>query len=146
MDWDAIVRFRTQMKETPAFDSLENNTPENELFGSAEMTFRHFTESSVNHDPSHPVVDEDSIMAPKEQVKLMNPMYYIADEKATTAAHYRICHGAVDRDNSLAISEMLGLMLRNHGVDVTVEHPWGINHAGDYNLEELLAWIDAIVK
>ena len=76
----------------------------------------------------------------------MNPMNYIGDPKAKAATHFRIRHGAVDRDTSLAISEMLYIDLRNHGIDADIAHPWGINHAGDYDLENLFDWIDSLCK
>ena len=76
--------------------------------------------------------------------EMMNPMNYIADDKAVKAEHFRIRHGAVDRDTSLAISAMLTASLENHGVDVELQYPWGMPHAGDYDLEELFAWIDKI--
>lgn len=83
-------------------------------------------------------------LADGQQIKMMNPMNYIADEKAVKAEHFRIRHGAVDRDTSLAISAMLTASLENHGVDVELQYPWGMPHAGDYDLEELFAWIDKI--
>ena len=83
-------------------------------------------------------------LADGQQIKMMNPMNYIADEKAVKAEHFRIRHGAVDRDTSLEISAMLTVSLENHGVDVELQYPWGMPHAGDYDLEELFAWIDKI--
>ncbi|MGM9921836.1 MAG: subtype B tannase [Bhargavaea sp.] len=142
LDWNAFIHFRTRMKPAPAFDSTESNTPENELFGSATSQFRHFTEFSSEHDTT----GRPALCAPKEVVKLMNPMNYIGDPKATKAAHFRIRHGAVDRDTSLAISEMLFLDLKDNGIDADIAHPWGVNHAGDYDLEELFDWIDSLCK
>ena len=79
------------------------------------------------------------------QVKMMNPMNYIGDEHALKAMHFRIRHGSVDRDTSLAIPLLLHTRLLNEGIDSNLEFPWGIPHAGDYDLEELFAWIDRIV-
>ena len=64
---------------------------------------------------------------------------------AVKAKHYRIRHGAVDRDTSLAIPVILHTKLMNAGIDSDLEFPWGIPHAGDYDLNELFRWIDAIV-
>ena len=138
VDFDAYVKFRTRMKETPAFDSTAMDTPENELFGSPEIRYRHFTQFSRSHDTA------GGTKAEAMQVRLMNPMNYIDDPAAVKAEHFRIRHGAVDRDTSLAISEMLALKLRNAGVDCDLAHPWGIPHAGDYDLDELFGWIDEI--
>lgn len=146
MDWDAFVSFRTRMKEATAFDSIDNYTAENELFGSAETDFRHFTSFGQEHDQSYRKTGHASELADAEQVRLMNPMNYIDDPSAVKARHYRIRHGAVDRDTSLAISEMLFLKLQQAEVDAQIAHPWGINHAGDYDLEELFAWIDSICQ
>lgn len=77
-------------------------------------------------------------------MKMMNPMEYIGDERAVKAKHFRIRHGVVDRDTSLAVSAMLAAELENHGVDVELKYPWGIAHAGDYDMEELMAWIDEV--
>lgn len=52
----------------------------------------------------------------------------------------------IDRDTSLAISAMLTAVLREQGVKVDFAYPWGIPHAGDYDLDELFAWIDSICK
>ena len=41
---------------------------------------------------------------------------------------------------------MLFLKLQQAGVDAQIAYPWGINHAGDYDLEELFAWIDSIFQ
>lgn len=140
IDWDAYVSFRTRMKTPPAFDDVMAATPENELFGIRNMQFRHFT--TFSHE--HSMVGGE--MAESMQIKMMNPMNYIGDEKATTAGYYRIRHGAVDRDTSLAISAILVQKLRNHSVEVDYQLPWGVTHDGDYDLEDMFEWIDGIVQ
>jgi len=109
---------------------------------SVRLTFSSgiFTDFSYDNDPDQGEKAEDI------QIRLMNPMYYIDDEKAVKAKHIRIRHGAVDRDTSLAISNLLYLKLKNAGVDVNIAHPWGIPHAGDYDLPELFAWIDSFCR
>lgn len=138
VDFDKYIRFRTRMKATPAFDNVSMGTPENELFGTPDTKYRHFTAFSKEHSAVN------GELADGQQIKMMNPMNYIADDKAVKAEHFRIRHGAVDRDTSLAISAMLTASLENHGVDVELQYPWGMPHAGDYDLEELFAWIDKI--
>ena len=138
VDFAAYVRFRTRMKQTPAFDNTSLGTPENELFGNAEIQFRHFTEFSASHSKA------GGEMAEEKQIRMMNPMYYIGDDDAVKAEHYRIRHGSVDRDTSLAISAMLALKLKDQGVDTDFAYPWRLPHAGDYDLNELFAWIDGI--
>lgn len=140
MDFEAYVRDITRMKTAPAFDALGLDSPENDLFGNAEENCRHFTEYSVQNSTC------DGDKAEELVIKMMNPMYYIADEKADTAKYFRIRHGECDRDTSLAISAMLTLKLREAGCEVDYHSPWNVPHAGDYDLEELFAWIDEICK
>ena len=140
IDFDRYVAFRTRMKKTPAFDNIAMGTPENELFGTADIKERHFTSFSCENSECA------GTMAEAQQIKMMNPMYYIRDDKAVKAKHYRIRHGAIDRDTSLAISAMLNAMLEEAGVDSELFYPWGVWHSGDYDLEELFEWIDGVCK
>ena len=57
---------------------------------------------------------------------------------------FRIRHGECDRDTSLVISAMLTAKLREAGCEVDYHSPWNTPHAGDYDLDELFAWIDGI--
>jgi hypothetical protein len=77
---------------------------------------------------------------------MMNPMNYLDDEAAAKATYWRIRHGARDRDTSLAISAILTCRLKQNGLPVDCHAPWGIPHAGDYDLDDLFAWIDKICK
>lgn len=140
MDFSEYVKEITRMKTAPAFDDLTMDSPENNLFGNESTACRHFTAySSQNSLVNGP-------LAEPETVKLLNPMYYIGDEKAATAKHWRIRHGECDRDTSLAISAMLALKLQNNGADVDYHSPWNTPHSGDYDLAELFAWIDSICR
>lgn len=51
-----------------------------------------------------------------------------------------------DRDTSIAIPVILATMLKNKGYEVDFSLPWGLPHSGDYDLEELFAWIDKLAK
>lgn len=133
-----LVKYRTRLKAAPAFDSVSANSWENEVFGTKEVLGRHFSQFAYEHSS----INGD--LAEQDQVKMMNPMYYVDDAKADKAKHFRIRHGSVDRDTSLAISNLFAVKLRNAGIDISLEHPWGIPHAGDYDLDELFAWIDEI--
>jgi hypothetical protein len=44
----------------------------------------------------------------------------------------------------LAIPVMLATKLQNSGFDVDFAMPWGRGHGGDYDLDELFAWMDRI--
>ncbi len=131
MDFTGWVNDITRMKNPPAFDSEILKSPENEVFG-----MKHFSEYVTNCDEK----------ADARIIKMMNPMYYLDDEKADKAKYYRIRHGECDRDTSLAISAILTLKLREQGIDVDYFSPWDTPHSGDYDLEELFDWIDGLVK
>lgn len=138
LDWDGFVKTITRMKEVPAFDALDLKSPENEEFGTEEIPAKHFTEfAQKNSEAGGEIADEKII-------RMLNPTAYIG--KADTAKHWRIRHGAFDRDTSLAIPAILAAMLENQGYDVDFFLPWGLPHSGDYDLEELFSWIDNICK
>lgn len=138
LNWDAFIGTITRMKAAPAFDALDLKSPENEEFGSEKIEARHFTEFSFRHS------EVGGMLADRDLIKMMNPTAYIG--KADTAKHWRIRHGAFDRDTSLAIPVILALLLRKHGYSVDLELPWGIPHSGDYDLECLFCWIDEICR
>lgn len=138
IDFTKYIFYRTRMKEAPAFDHLTLDSVENELFGSEDTLCRHFTEFAYTHS------EVNGELADKMQVKMMNPMNYIEDASATKAKYFRIRHGAIDRDTSLAIPVILATKLKNQGIDTDLTLPWGVPHAGDYDLEELFKWIDKV--
>jgi len=137
-DWDKFVGKITRMKTTPAFDAVNLDSPENEEFGDSDVFARHFTKFSMEHDTAN------GSMADEKMIKLLNPTKYIG--VADTAKHWRIRHGAFDRDTALAIPVILATLLQNKGYNVDFELPWGLPHSGDYDTEELFDWIDRICK
>ena len=137
LDWDAFVSKITRMKATPAFDAVNLKSPENEEFGDESVDARHFTAFSMEHNTAPGAELADAAM-----VKRLNPTMYL--DEADVAKHWRIRHGALDRDTSLAIPVILATLLRNKGYDVDFALPWGLPHSGDYDLPELFAWIDAL--
>ena len=140
MDFPAYARAITRMKTAPAFDGLELETAENDLFGSENVNCRHFTKYSLQHSKKR------GEMAPEQVVRMLNPMSYVDVADAQKAKYFRIRHGECDRDTSLAISAMLVAKLRAQGCSVDYHAPWGVPHAGDYDLDELFAWIDEICR
>lgn len=138
MDYEMYIDYRTRMKDAPAFDKLSLTTPENELFGSKKEERRHFTEYACNNS------EADGSMAEAQQVKLMNPMNYVADDRAAKAKYVRIRHGAIDRDTSLYIPLLFAVALQNQGVAVNLAFPWGKWHMGDYDLEQLFDEVDSL--
>ena len=138
LDWDCFVKTITRMKDVPAFDALDLSSPENEEFGTEEIHAKHFTDFSQKNS------EADGEIADEKIIRMLNPTEYIG--KADTAKHWRIRHGAFDRDTSLAIPVILATMLENQGYDVDFFLPWGLPHSGDYDLEELFRWMDNICK
>lgn len=136
LDWNQYVRTITRMKAAPAFDALDLKSPENEEFGTETVDGKHFTAFAEEHS------EAGGEMADAQVIKMLNPVEYVG--KADTARYWRIRHGSFDRDTSLAIPTILAAMLQNQGYEVDFFLPWGIPHSGDYDLEELFAWIDQI--
>lgn len=139
VDLPAFIAFATRMKTPPAFDSLTLASPETNVFGTATVDSQHFTPFARDNSTDHTLADAQII-------KMMNPMNYIGTAGATTAKYWRIRHGAVDRDTSLAIPTILATKLSNSGKQVDFAFPWGRGHSGDYDLDELFAWVDALCQ
>jgi hypothetical protein len=143
LDFAEYVAYVRRMKPAPAFDGIFGPSWENNLFGTATVDNQHFTQYSF--DAQYRFVGTwVAPLADWANVKMMNPMYYI-DASGTTTSHYwRIRHGAIDADTSVAIPVILATKLMNTGHDVDFAVPWGQGHGGNYDLEELFDWIEAI--
>jgi len=81
-------------------------------------------------------------MADENIIKMMNAMNYTANKNG--AKFYRIRQGTNDTDLALAVPAMLALSLKNAGKEVDFEAVWGQGHGGDYDLDELFAWIKRV--
>ncbi|AEI47974.1 subtype B tannase [Runella slithyformis] len=141
VDFDGYMTYLERMKTPPAFDALDNTSPENQLFGSATVDKRHFTPFALHYSPNNL-----SSMAEAQQIKMMNPMNYIGAKGAKTAAYWRVRHGAKDKDTGFAIPVLLAAALKNKGFAIDFALPWDRPHSGDYDLEELFNWMDGICK
>lgn len=137
-DWDEFVKKITRMKIAPAFDDIALDSPECEEFGDENVPARHFSVYSQEH------TEVPAQLADAEVIRIMNPAAFIGSGESDVAPHWRIRHGAFDRDTSLAIPAILTLLLEKAGKDVDFFLPWGLPHSGDYDLDELFAWIDSI--
>lgn len=140
LDWDQYLLYERRMKPAPAFDGIYRPSWENNLFGTATIADQHFTQYSYET----PYSTWEATLADWEIVKMMNPMYYIGAKHTTTSTYWRIRHGALDADTSVAIPVMLATKLMNTGHDVDFAVPWGQGHGGNYDLEELFDWIETI--
>lgn len=141
IDVDAYFESITRMKAVPAFDDLALNSPENNLFGDSVVPAKHFTAFAQVHTTNPAQLADEKLVA------AINPVTYLAEEPTTMIAqHWRIRHGAADRDTSFAIPIILATLLQNRGYDVNFALPWDTPHSGDYDLGELFAWIDGICQ
>lgn len=141
VDLAKYAAWATRLKTAPAFDKFDRSAPENDEFGTTDNTPRHFTGFSLTRDK-----EAGATMATWDDVRRMNPMYFIGQQGVNVAPHWRIRHGAKDRDTSLAIPALLALKLQNSGYDVDFASPWGKGHAGDYDLDALFSWADGLCK
>lgn len=140
MDLAKYAAYATRMKATPAFDAFDLSSGENDEFGDAATPGRHFT-AYAQQRSTKAVAMADGVI-----IKLMNPMAYIGEKGCTSAKHWRIRHGSVDRDTSLAIPALLALKAQQAGYDVDFASPWGRGHDGDYDLTDLFDWADKLCK
>ncbi len=138
IDWHGYIHSAKRMKSPPAFDALDLSSGENNLFGTQTVDNQHFTAYAQQHS----VVQGG--MADAKIIKLMNVMNYLGNPNA--AEHWRIRVGSADRDTSHAISAILAVKLNMAGKQVDYATPWAVGHSGDYDLDELFRWTDAISK
>ncbi len=140
MDWDGFIAFMGRKKSVPAFDSLDASSGENNLFGTAAKNNQHFTAFGAAGDTAAASSADPAI------VKMMNPMDYIGTAGTTTSRYWRIRHGTVDSDTSLAIPVILATYLADKGYSVDFALPWNVKHSGDYDLDENFAWIASLAR
>ena len=143
IDWDAYNSFTSRSKAPGAFDSRANDSGENSLFGTSTSDTNHFTITAALHDttPNNDVYVENAKI-----VTMMNPMNYLGSPSATNAKYYRIRYGTADNNTSVAIPLIVGTRAQNLGYSVDMATPFGVDHAGDYDLQDLFNWMDSIVK
>ena len=143
IDWDAYNSFTSRSKAPGAFDSRANDSGENSLFGTSTSDTNHFTITAALHDttPNNDVYVENAKI-----VTMMNPMNYLGSPSATNAKYYRIRYGTADSNTSVAIPLIVGTRAQNLGYSVDMATPFGVDHAGDYDLQDLFNWMDSIVK
>lgn len=126
---DYVLGHRRRMKGCTAFDSLGMGSPENEVFGTQEAAFVHFSrdladaidalkeqfpEECAKYQSSAGVSLDDAQLT--KRIGLYNPWAFIGTgERSTQAKHYRIRVGASDADTSFMIGMTLALKLANAG-------------------------------
>ena len=143
IDWDAYNSFTSRSKVPGAFDSRANDSGENSLFGTSTSDTNHFTITAALHDTT---TNNDVYVENAKIVTMMNPMNYLGSPSATNAKYYRIRYGTADSNTSVAIPLIVGTRAQNLGYSVDMATPFGVDHAGDYDLQDLFNWMDSIVK
>ncbi len=142
----AYVVSTIALKTPPAFDSKDvaggRASGENEEFGNDSGSSVNFTAYSLRRATGNAKAE-----LPEEtgrNVRMLNPMRYIADPQSTVAPHWYIRHGARDRDTAFPVPVALAVKLQNTGRDVDFKLPWNRPHSGDYALGELFGWTAAV--
>ena len=143
INWEAYNQFVSRSKAPGAFDSRSNDTGENSLFGTSTTDSNHFTITAALHDTTP---NQDVYVENAKIVTMMNPMNYLGSPAATNARYYRIRYGTADSNTSVAIPLIVGTRAQNLGYNVDMATPFGVDHSGDYDLDELFNWMDNIVK
>ena len=143
INWEAYNQFVSRSKAPGAFDSRSNDSGENSLFGTSATDNNHFTITAALHDTTP---NQDVYVENAKIVTMMNPMNYLGSPAATNARYYRIRYGTADSNTSVAIPLIVGTRAQNLGYYVDMATPFGVDHSGDYDLDELFNWMDNIVK
>ena len=143
INWEAYNQFVSRSKAPGAFDSRSNDSGENSLFGTSNTDNNHFTITAALHDTTP---NQDVYVENAKIVTMMNPMNYLGSPAATNAQFYRIRYGTADSNTSVAIPLIVGTRAQNLGYKVDMATPFGVDHSGDYDLDELFNWMDNIVK
>ncbi|MEZ0538329.1 subtype B tannase [Fibrella arboris] len=151
IDLDTYLPYivgKTPLKSPPAFDKMgtlgPDLTPENQLFGTQASSAVNYTDFSLQKATGNPSATVDKAI--RDRVYLLNPMNFIGDAKAVTTKNWYLRHGALDRDTGFQVPINLYTKLVNKGYNVNFALPWNRGHSGDYDLNELFAWIDNVVN
>lgn len=154
-----VAHVRTRLKNCPAFDWLEADSCENQLFGNETTNYRHFNEQTAEFiaelREAFPEEYERfyekyrTCVGDKEQEKqkfLLNPFSFIGtSEKSDMAKHFRICVGSLDADTALTVSMSLALKLAEC-TDSSVEYRiiWNQPHCEADEPGAVLEWIASL--
>ena len=84
-------------------------------------------------------------MADPEMIRMMNPMEWLKDESCQ-AKHWRVRHGSADCHTSWAIPLLFAQSLKKAGLPVDFAYAWGEPHSGNYDMDDLFAWMEAICR
>ncbi|MCW1917935.1 alpha/beta hydrolase fold domain-containing protein [Rhodobacter sp. KR11] len=159
-----FVARTSALKNVPAFDRTANTgnqgaDGENSLFGTGTQAYSNFTPWGWNHNE----VEGDGVgrddtgtdwatwtagegAGLAAQVAMINPLTYLGSG-ATTAPHWYLRHGMIDRDTSFAVELTLARAVAAdtdvQGVDFRL--PWMTAHSGDYDVTEAYGWLRGVL-
>jgi hypothetical protein len=147
IDYDAFMASVGRMKAPPAFDTLGvlggKASPENSEFGNESTDALNFTDWGLSKARGMDTIVDQSV---KDRVYLLNPMNFIGAGNTKTAPHWYIRHGSFDRDTSFTAPVNLYRMLAKNKIDANFAIAWDRGHMGDYDLDEMIKWINDITK
>ena len=136
------VEYIGRSKGLPAFDAFNLSAWENQLFGNSTTNARHFTNFSLQIDSGNPLAKIDSNM--QTLVNIMNPMYFIQQNKTDCAQYWFIRSGTKDTDAAHTIFSNLAAILENNGKDVNASLYWDGGHGVNQDPEAFVAWVSQI--
>lgn len=155
---DYILHHRRRMKPCTSFDTLGMDSGENQVFGTPEQDYLHFSTDIpaalealkgefpaeyARYYPSFAAALGDEALA--ERKFLLNPMNFIGTEDPSGhAAFFRIRVGASDADTAFTISMALALKLENAGETVDYALVWDRPHCQADYPGEVCRWIEDI--
>ncbi|MCC8099182.1 MAG: hypothetical protein LIO78_03830 [Clostridiales bacterium] len=141
-----------------SFDTLNCDSSENKVYGSATQPTFHFDEAVApaiaaleqqfpeeykRYYAAYAADIQDAALAQREY--LNNPMNYIGTKEQSDSAKFsRIRVGACDADTSFSISMALALKLANAGKPVDYALVWEKPHCEADYTRELYDWIESI--
>ena len=152
-----ILNHRRRMKPCTSFDTLGNDSGENQEFGTADHDYMHFDEYLLPalekvkdafpeeyaryHDEFAAVIGDKELARRRY---LINPFKFIGtDEKSDAAAHYRIRVGASDADTAFTMTMTLACKLAMAGKDTDYALVWDLPHCSADYPGEAADWVES---
>jgi hypothetical protein len=135
---DYLTHLGSRKKTEPAFDAFDLSAGENIEFGTATTNARHFTDYSAKK--AGVALDSDV----PDLLRLMNPMYFIAQKNPNRAKNYFLRVGTSDTDTAPIILSNLAAGL--HGLGDTVDSLmyWDKGHGANDDPEKFVAWANRL--
>jgi len=135
---------------------------ESDLFGTASQVYANFTEYGWNHNDGANGTDAQAGVgfantgytwagSPQRpfilnQYRMINALAYVGSTDGITT-HWRIRVGARDRDTSFTVAYNLSRALKADPKvqDVDYALAWDQGHAGNYDVQEAMKWVDSML-